>query len=180
VSYTFQLDPWARVSRPMSDGDGGYAIEFALGFDPEEDLIILMAVMLSRTQLSNTLEFHFGIRTRTTDGAISPPDYSKQIVDKYIPRDNRSQVKEYIGLCAWHLVLVASPRYIIMETFYPNLEQKALQKYLPIVERIEELGYAVTDQFRDETSGVNYWFFSRRGLLGWLLNLIGLVRGARR
>jgi hypothetical protein len=144
-----------------SDGDGGQVVEFALGYDPDSDLIVLMAVMLTRTERGDTLELHFGIRTRISDGPASPPDYSKEGTDQYIPRLSRQIIRDLIRACVIRVVTGARSEYIVMETFYPNLPVKALQKYAAICGAIQICGYKLIDEFRDEISGINYWTFGK-------------------
>jgi hypothetical protein len=120
-----------------------------------------MAVMLTCTERDDTLELHFGIRTRISDGPASPPDYSKEGADLYIPKLSRQIVRDLIRACVIHVVPDADPKYIVMETFYPNLPDRALQKYAAICGAIQICGYELIEEFRDETSGINYWAFSR-------------------
>jgi hypothetical protein len=47
-----------------------------------------------------------------------------------------------------------------METYYPNLPDKALQKYETITALIT-VAYDLLDRFRDEISGIDYWFFAK-------------------
>jgi hypothetical protein len=150
------------VGGSFSDGDGGQVIEFALGYDPETDLIVLMAVMLTRTDRDDALELHFGIRLRIGDGPADAPDYSKEATDKYIPKESRTIIKGLIRACIIRVIPNAQPKYIVMETYYPNLEPKALRKYEAICGAVGICGYNVTDEWRDENDGKNYWIFSRK------------------
>lgn len=160
MSYRFWPDPY--VEPALADGAGGYVIEFRLGYDIDADLTVLMAVMLTSTDDPDALEFHFGVRTRIGGGPADGPDYSKECVDKYIPKSARTIIKHMILEAIVGLVPKARPRNIVMETFYPNLEPRALEKYKPICETIKMVGYEVADAFRDETSGINYWLFTAR------------------
>jgi hypothetical protein len=123
----YQFSPAAMVGRPVSDGTGGQVIEFALGYDPDTDLIVLMAVMLTATDRDDTLELHFGIRTRIAEGDASPPDYTKESIDTYIPKTSRTIVRDLIRRCIVRIVPEASPKYII----HGNLLSKSRAKGTP-------------------------------------------------
>ncbi len=158
----YEFSPDQDVAGPsVSDGDGGRVIEFAIGFDTESDLIVLMAVMLTRTDRIDTLELHFGIRTRIGDGPASAPDYSKEAADSYIPKEGRTSILDLIRQCVMRVVADISPSHIVMETYYGHLPPKALAKYAPIGAAVIVCGYKVADQWRDPQSGINYWVFSR-------------------
>jgi hypothetical protein len=121
----------------------------------------LMAVMLTATDRDDTLEFSFGIRTRVGDGPASPPDFGKEAVDRYIPKDSRPKIKDLIGLSAIWIATAALPNNIVMETFYPSLDAKALRKYEIVIRAFEICGYKLVDQFRDSSDDKDYWSFSR-------------------
>ena len=159
---TYEFDPEYRFDEPVSDGAKGEVIEFALGFDPDTDLVVLMSVMLVATDKRETMEFCFGIRTRIGDGPASEPDYSKETVDRYIPKIARPIIKETIRRCIARLVPSSMPENIIMETYYPDLEPKALEKYQPICRAIVSCGYVIDDEFRDPDSGIDFWLFGRK------------------
>jgi hypothetical protein len=108
----YEFSPDTLIARPVPDGDGGQVIEFALGYDGDSDLIVLMAVMLTRTDRDDTLEFHFGIRTRIGSGPASEPDYSKEAVDQYIPKKDRFSIKSLIRECTRRIIWSARPEYI--------------------------------------------------------------------
>jgi hypothetical protein len=47
-----------------------------------------------------------------------------------------------------------------MESYYPELPDKALSKYRKICDALEGCGFVLKDEFRDETNKKNYWFLS--------------------
>jgi hypothetical protein len=162
MTVTYQFWPDLVAPPAASDGEGGFVIEFRLGYDVDADVMVLMAVMLTRTDDDDVMEFHFGIRTRVAHGPAGSPDYSKEAVDKFIPKEYRPLISQVILECITGLMSHSRPKYIVMETFYPNLEPKALKKYDAICDTLEVVGYDVADRFRDETSGIDYWFFRER------------------
>lgn len=159
----YEFSPDQDIDAPISDGEGGQVIEFAVGFDTEVDLIVLMAVMLTVTDQNDALELHFGIRSRLNDSPATEPDYSKECVEQYIPKFGRDLIKGLIIHCVEKLVLTARPEYILMETYYANLEPKALAKYAPVCGAVIVSGYTVDDNWREEKDGKDYWVFRKNG-----------------
>lgn len=157
----YEFSPDQDVEAPVSDGQGGQVIEFALGFDDELNLIVLMAVMLTATDRPGVLELHFGIRTRINNGRSGEPDYSRETVQRYIPKDSRNLIAGLIRESVQKIVTAGAPEHIIMETFYPNLEPVALAKYAPVCGAVIMSGYRIGDSWRDENDGKNYWIFTR-------------------
>jgi len=156
----YEFSPDQEVDAPKSDDEGGQVIEFALGFDPDTDLIVVMAVLLTATDRPDTLELHFGLRARLADGPATEPDYSKERVAQYIPKTGRDLVKDLIIQAVKKLVLAARPQYILMETYYAHLEARALEKYEPVCGAVIVAGYRIADHWRDE-NGKDYWIFNR-------------------
>jgi hypothetical protein len=177
----YDRDSLLAAARPMSfrfdlesdpdpiyrDETGASIIEFSLGYDLDENKIVVMSVMLVPTDNPEVLELCFGIREKffitfeTT--LVSAPDYSKEGTDKYIPRASRSMVHALIGDAIAMLLPQRFPKYITMQTFYAHLPNKAMKKYEGICGRVLECGYELADAFRDETDGVNYWLFTKLG-----------------
>jgi hypothetical protein len=167
MAYEFELD--GDIGEPFRDALGTWIVEFALGFDTDEDLGILMSVMLVPggsyldPPVEGIVDLRFGIRERdlTSDWKVGPPDYSRETVDKYIPKDARGPVLTFILLAVSELIKEAKPSGITMETYYPNLDAKGLEKYAAISSILKLGGYKEADRFRDETTGKDYWFFDR-------------------
>jgi hypothetical protein len=117
-------------------------------------------VFLLQTTEKDTLELCFGIQTKHDGSGTSPPDYSKETTDQYVPKSGRLQVLTRITVAIDWLVEESKPRYIIMETYYSNLNQIALKKYDSVVSILALAGYALEDRWREE-NGIDYWLFKR-------------------
>jgi hypothetical protein len=161
MAYEFGLQ---ETEGPFAENDGSHVVEFILGFDAEADTIVVMSVMLVPTDREDTLELCFGIRTKVGAdiSGVSPPDYSKEGSDKYIPKERKSEILVRVAEAVESVVAGTRPRYITMETFYANLPPAALEKYAVIGARIIANGYIIADSFRDQDSGINYWLFEKR------------------
>ena len=148
---------------PARDSAGAYAIEFALGYIPSYDMVIVMSVELIPTERPDVLELCFGIRSKEiTNGIkVSEPDFSKDAADLFIPKENRSEVQRLITEACLYLAAHIDQEYIVMETFYGNLPDKALKKYEPIVDAMEASGYELIDRFRNE-DGIDFWSFRKQ------------------
>jgi hypothetical protein len=156
---------------PLVDAMGAYIIEFVLGFDLDEDKSVVMSVMLVpggsyvEPVVDGLFDLRFGIREIDLSSAggwrVTAPDYSREAVEKYIPKELRTLVLLYIGRCAKVLVETASAAGVTMETYYSNLEGRALEKYDHICSRVHDLGFETKESFRDGTNGKNYWFLIR-------------------
>jgi hypothetical protein len=123
-----------------------------------------MSIILFETDQNDKLELCFGIRTKSGPDldTVSLPDYTKEKTDICIPKENREEVtirlKEAIEL----LTDDSDPNYIVMQTFYPNLEPKALRKYDSVGATLAVIGYLILDAWR-EPDGINYWLFKKQG-----------------
>jgi hypothetical protein len=161
MAYVFDLerdfDP-----QPYVDAFGSHMIDFALGYDPASALIVLMSVMLILDE-SGAHELCFGVRTRDARRAAdaSPPDYSSSTAAKFVPSPSRPEVMMMVLEAIRSLVESAKPQDIIMETFHSDLPPKAMKKYERIGAVLEGLSYTMTEQFRDEEDGKDYWAFTR-------------------
>lgn len=158
MAYEFQID---ELEGPYTDEEGSQIVEFILGFDVEQDSIVVMAVILFPTTDPNALELCFGIRTKTASGEVSGPDYGREGADLYIPREYRAQVLAKVRESIALVVAAALPASIVMETFYPALPPQALQKYDGVAAAVIGCGYRLEDSFRDTENGINYWLFGK-------------------
>jgi hypothetical protein len=151
------------------DNLGVQIVEFALGYDVESNSAIIMSVMLVpgasywEDEIDEIYDLRFGIRTRdlTHEWRVSAPDYTKEAVEQFIPRDSRAGVLGHLFLALDTLVAHSQAKHLTMETYYPNLDDKALRKYVAICGFLKMKGFSINDEFRDETNGKNYWFLSR-------------------
>jgi hypothetical protein len=172
MAYIFEVE--ADFSPAIKIGDD-YVLDFALGYELETSEIITMSVMLvaGDSYLAEPLDkaparenaiydLQFGIRVHSAhNGSVSGPNFTIEATRKYIPDYARSDVAAVLHSAITRIIRDVRPHFLTMETFYPNLPDKALRKYQAISAVIEGCGYKVADAFQDGTNGVNYWFFSR-------------------
>jgi hypothetical protein len=160
MAYEFDIetDPEA----PFTDNLGVEIVEFALGYDLDLDIAVVMSVML--VPIDEAHDLRFGIREKSlvSDWKVSAPDYSKETVNNFIPKVWRAFVTNQIARAVRKLVDLIEPENITMETYYAGLEPKALKKYETISNAVHSCGYETNDQFRHETSKKDYWLFTKR------------------
>jgi hypothetical protein len=168
MAYEFDLE--AEVpAEPFVDAMGTEICEFALGFDIERDVAIVMSVMLVPggsyldEEIDHVFDLRFGIRERdlTHEWKVTPPDYSTDGANRYIPKGERAIVMDRLLDAVQVLVEHSAAILLTMENFHDNLPAEALTKYEIICGRLTDCGFELKDTFRDETSGKNYWFLSR-------------------
>jgi hypothetical protein len=161
ANYVFDL---GGLEGPFTDGEGSRVVEFVLGIDVDLNTVAVMSVILFTTEDNDKLELCFGIRTKSGANLskVSPPDYSKEAADLYIPKAARERVLSLINSAIGLVVDARKPSFIIMETFYPNLEERALRKYDSITKALRVIGYPIRDSWRDEYTNIDYWLFERR------------------
>jgi hypothetical protein len=143
-------------------------VEFALGYDVDAEIVVLMSVMLVPggsyldDDLDDVYDLRFGIRERDAkhEWKVSPPDYSQEGTDKYIPKERRKAVADLLCKALGVLTKHSKAKHLTMETFYDKLPDKALKKYKQICNFLKGCGFELSDEFRDPDSGKNYWFLS--------------------
>jgi hypothetical protein len=167
MAYRFDLDRDFEAV-PFVDQFGTAVIDFALGYELESSSVVLMSVMLVRGdsylhgQISGIYDLQFGIRVRDlVSDKVTPPDFSTASATKYIPAEARAVVLEVLLNAIGVLVTSTRPDFITMETFYGNLPAKALTKYTAISALLERLAFEVREQFRDASTGIDYWLFAK-------------------
>jgi hypothetical protein len=168
MAYQFELET-DFDSAPFCDNLGTQIVEFGLGYDIDQNHIILMSVMFVpagavwKPEATGVYDLRFGIRERDADleWKISGPDYTRDAVRKYVPKQHREAVRLDLLKAVSYLVDSVVPAGVTMESYYPNLDSAALRKYSGICQLICEKGYEIVDDFCDGTSGINYWFLKR-------------------
>jgi hypothetical protein len=160
----YELDIEVDPDPPFTDNLGLEIVEFALGYDVDADLIVVMSVVLVPIHNPESHDLRFGIRENSLskEWKIGGLDYTKECVDKYIPREWRAFVLLQIGRAVRVLIDKVKPDNITMETYYAGLDQRALGKYAVISTAVGGCGYLLGDQFRDEVSKKDYWLFTKR------------------
>lgn len=99
MAYIFDLETVDFKATPFVDTSGTSVIDFALGYDPEANTVVLMSVMLVAGEsylegkLPDIRDLQFGIRVRNlAHDTISPPDFSSTSAGLFIPNDARQLV----------------------------------------------------------------------------------------
>lgn len=117
MAYEFDLE--VDPDEPFTDNLGTEIVEFALGYDTDADLVVVMSVMLVSVDDPKAHDLRFGIREKsaTQDWKVSAPDYTKEGVDKYVPREWRTFVLMRIRSAIQALVTKVKPDSITMETY---------------------------------------------------------------
>jgi hypothetical protein len=164
MAYIFDLET-ELPDAPFVDAMDVEIVEFALGYDVDADIAMVMSVMLVPgasyldDHLDDVFDLRFGIRERDLkhECKVTAPDYTRECVDRSIPKEHRKAV---FGLMCKSLEVLtkhSGAKHLTMETIYPNLPDKALRKYKEICHFLEGCGFKLQDEFRDEHSGKNYW-----------------------
>ena len=162
MAYEFDIE--VDPDPPFTDNLGLEIVEFALGYDVDADLVVVMSVMLVPVHDPESHDLRFGIRenSRSKEWKVGGLDYTKECVDKYIPKEWRAFVLMQVRRAVRTLLDKVKPDNVTMETYYAGLEQKALRKYDLICTAVYGSGYILGDQFRDEESQKNYWLFTKQ------------------
>ena len=95
MAYEFDIE--TDPDPPFTDNLGIEFVEFALGYDLDRDIAVVMSVML--VPIDEAHDLRFGIREKSlvSDWKVSAPDYSKEAVDSYIPKVWRAFVANQIA-----------------------------------------------------------------------------------
>ena len=161
LSMAYEFDLELEAEAPFSDALGTEIVEFALGFDVDADIAIVMSVML--VPIDEAHDLRFGIREKSLaqDWKVSAPDYSVGAVATYIPMEYRALVTEKVQDAIKALLTLVAPENLTMETYYSKVPDKALKKYENICSAVHDCDYITVDQFRDGTTHKDYWFFRK-------------------
>jgi hypothetical protein len=95
MAYEFDIE--TDPDPPFVDNMGVEIVEFALGYDLDRDIVVVMSVML--VPIDEAYDLRFGIREKSlvSDWRVSAPDYTKEAVDNYIPKVWRAFVAYQIA-----------------------------------------------------------------------------------
>lgn len=159
MAYEFDLEMVADP--PFTDALGTEIIEFALGYDLDRSVVIVMSVMLAPVDEAHDLRFGIREKSLTNDWKISAPDYSQEAVKAYIHNEFRGLVGQKVRNAIQDLIRHCEPTNITMETYYANLPEKALRKYQLISDAVHACKYKTNDQFRDGTTLKDHWLFTK-------------------
>jgi len=159
MAYEFDIE--TDPDPPFTDNLGTEIVEFALGYDLDRDVVVLMSVMLVPVDEAHDLRFGIREKSLVSDWKISAPDYTKESTDRYIPKEWRTFVIIQIMRAVRKLIDEAQPDAITMETYYSKLPEKALKKYATLSAAVHSCGYKTVDSFRDEASQKDYWLFGK-------------------
>ena len=136
MAYIFDMDAELPGDAPFVDVWDTEIVEFALGYDVDAEIVVLMSVMLVPggsyldDDLDDVYDLRFGIRERDAkhEWKVSPPDYSQEGTDKYIPKERRKAVADLLCKALGVLTKHSKAKHLTMETFYDKLPDKALKK----------------------------------------------------
>jgi len=167
MPYIFDLET-ELPDAPFVDAMGVEIVEFALGYEVDADIAIVMSVMLVPgasyldDHLEDVFDLRFGIRERDLkhEWKVTAPDYTRECADRYIPKEHRKAVTGLLCQSLEVLTKHSGAKHLTMETFYPKLPDTALKKYKEICNFLEGCGFEPREEFRDKDSGKNYWFLS--------------------
>jgi hypothetical protein len=165
MAFEFELEE--DFDGPWRDNLDTWVIDIGLGYDTEEDMVVVMSVMLVpgdaflKDELSHVFDLQFGIRRKWAD-RTSPPDFDKETGRKYIPPERNADVLRVIQRAVIQLVGVVNPDHLTMESYHPNLEPKALRKYQALCDGLTDAGYELVKAFQERSNGINYWYLRRR------------------
>jgi hypothetical protein len=159
MSYVFELDP--ELTDVFVDNMGTSIVEFAIGYDVDEEEIVLFSVTLGPS-MDGASDLRFGIRTRhaTKEWKISGLDFTRERVSACIPSHGREQVRTLLLHAVLRLANSCLDERITMETYYPNLPAEAVEKYNIICNALEYQGFLIETKFRDD-DGKDQWLFTK-------------------
>ena len=165
MAFQFELEQ--DFEAPRQEAPDMWVIDIALGYDDVRPVSAVMSVILVQGDsylegaVTNAFDLQFGIRVRRLD-SVSKFDFRKETGVEFIPRERNKDVLAAIRRAAISLVSVVRPDHLTMETYYGDLEPKALKKYEDICADLTGIGYEVADAFKGTLDGINYWYLRRR------------------
>lgn len=128
MAYEFELES-DFSNLPSEVQPGIHLIEFALGYDVDTDLVIVMFVVLVTgvsyldEAIEGVYDLKFGIRGRKLGDIddVSSPEFSIDGVRHFIPKDKRTEVLECVLRAVAGLIESVEPNDLTMVTFHTNL-----------------------------------------------------------
>jgi len=159
MAYVYDLD--SELSDVFVDNFGTSVVEFALGYDLEQEEVILFSVTLGPS-IDGVSDLRFGIRRRhiEKEWKVTGLDFSREAVIECIPSYAREEVRILLSASVSRLARACTDEKITMETYYRNLPAAALEKYEMITNILTDNGFLVETKFQD-LEGVNYWLYRR-------------------
>ncbi|MCK1420727.1 hypothetical protein IVB14_05220 [Bradyrhizobium sp. 180] len=159
MAYVYDLD--SELSDVFVDNLGTSVVEFALGYDLEQEEVILFSVTLGPS-IDGVSDLRFGIRRRhiEKEWKVTGLDFSRESVLECVPSYAREEVRILLSASVSMLARACTDEKITMETYYRNLPAAALEKYEMITNVLIDNGFLVETKFQD-LEGVNYWLYRR-------------------
>ncbi len=124
MAFVFDLDD--QLPDVFVDNQGTLIVEFALGYDLDENQVVLFSVTLVPVD-DGVSDLRFGIRDRhiEMDWKISGLYFSHERVKECIPKQYRPRVTGLLLDALGRLAGACECSHISMETYYPNLPPEA-------------------------------------------------------
>lgn len=159
MAYVYDLD--SELPDVFVDNFGTSVVEFSLGYDLEQEDVILFSVTLGPS-IDGASDLRFGIRRRhiEKEWKVTGLDFSREGVLECIPAYAREEVRILLLECVSRLVRACTDEKITMETYYRNLPLAALEKYEMITNVLIENGFLIETKFQD-LEGISYWLYRR-------------------
>jgi hypothetical protein len=159
MAYVYDLD--SDLGEVIIDNQGTEIIEFALGYDLEQFLAMLMSVNMVPTG-DKVCDLRFGIREKdlTRDWKYTGLDYTQEKVRACVPAHGKNDVLNLLVQAADKLASATRFEKITMETYYQYLPPKAMVKYEMICNYLNNNGFSTETRFRSD-EGTDYWLFSK-------------------
>jgi hypothetical protein len=167
MDYRFEPDVEFSVT---SIPDGTSLAEFALGYEVEIGTVVYMQILLVKgesylhDELRDVYDLQFGIREKLANdqNTLTSIDFSYISPKRFVPRNYRQWLFDYVLHCVEEIITSRSPSYITMETYHSYVPPEAMGKYDGIAALLVSLGYDLLERFRGTEDGIDYWYFRRQ------------------
>ena len=116
------------------ENQGQYGIEFALAFDPSQNLVVQerVAFVPLQNQPPGEYDFQFGIfEMKLASGSFTytDTDFTHDSVKRFVRPIDRQKVKACVKKAAGYLIDAVKPNKITMHTDETHLPPSAMVKY---------------------------------------------------